>query len=299
MGIKTAGTLKPLQYIKETSFGTLPSGALSYGGKLSTQSQTNSFDIETFCADGSRTAELVNFGAQEVGFDAEVGMYLDDGDYSWTWLLGMALGTSASRADVPSFSALFEAAPDQHYLYRGCKVDTLTLTASGVGKMVMASVKAKAMDGTSGASKSELCTNADATVPALNPVTHNAYPVITLDGSDITVPAMSWTVDIANGLVLKEGIVDGKALKGGSAIYPDGMLTISLEYTIPSTSLTWDRLKMLADEQPRFTVTHKVGGYVLTFSNCWLQPDDMPSRSQTGYDETVTINASDVAWSKA
>lgn len=299
MGIKTAGALKPLQYIKEAAFGVLPTGNLLYGGKLSTQSQTNSFDIETFCADGSRTAEIVNFGAQEVGFDAELGTYLDDGDYSWTWLLEMALGSSASRGDIPSFSALFEAAPDQHYLYKGCKVDTLTLSASGVGKMVMASIKAKAMDGASGATKSELCTNSDATVPALNPVTHNAYPTISLDGESITVPAMSWTIDVANGLTLKEGIVDGKALKGGSAIYPDGMLTISLEYTIPSTSLTWDAFKMLADEQPRFTVTHKVGDYILTFSGCWLQPDDMPSRSQTGYDETITINASDMAWSKA
>ena len=299
MGIKTAGALKPLQYIKESTFGTLPSGTLSYGGKISTQSQSNSFEIETFCSDGSRTTEIVNYGAQEVGFEAEVGTYLDNGSYSWTWLLDMALGTSSARADIPSFSALFEVAPDQHYLYRGCKVDGLTLSASGVGKMVTAQVTAKAMTGKAGSTKSELCSNTDATVPALNPVTHNAYPVITLSSTDTTVPAKSWSISIANGLKLEEGIVDGNALKAGSMIYPDGLLDITLEYTIASTSLIWDKLKMLADEQPRFTVKHTLGGYTLTFSNCWLQPDDMPSRAQSGYDETITVKASDVSWSKA
>ncbi len=299
MGIKTAGALKPLQYIKESTFGTLPSGTLAYGGKISTQSQSNSFEIETFCSDGSRTTEIVNYGAQEVGFECELGIYLDSGSYSWTWLLGMALGTSSARADIPSFSALFEAAPDQHYLYRGCKIDGLTLSASGVGKMVVAQVTAKAMRGQAGSSKSELCSNADADVPALNPVTHNAYPVIELGSSDLIVPAKSWSISIANGLKLEEGIVDGKALKAGSMIYPDGLLDITLEYTIASTSLVWDRLKMLADEQPRFTVEHTIGGYTLTFSDCWLQPDDMPSRAQSGYDETITVKASDVSWSKA
>ncbi len=93
--------------------------------------------------------------------------------------------------------------------------------------------------------------------------------------------------------------MDGKALKGGSLIYPDGLLDLTLEYTVASTSLVWDKLKMLADQQSRFTIKHTVGGYVLTFSNCWFQGDDMPSRSQSGYDETVTIKASDVSWSKA
>lgn len=297
MGIKTAGALKPLQYIEESTFGTLPSGAFSYGGKLSSQSQSNTYDIETFVSDGSRTTELVNFAAQEVGFDVELGTYLDDGAYSWTYLLDLALGSSSARSDIPSFSALFEAAPDQYYLYRGCKVDSLTLTASGVGKAVIASVGAKAMIGKAGSTKAELCSNADATIPALNPVTHNCYPTITL-GSDITVPAMSWSIAIANGLTLKEGIVDGKPLKAGSLIYPDGMLDITLEYTVASTSLVWDRLKMLADEQSRFTVTHKVGEYTLTFSSCWFSADDLPTRGQSGYDETVTIKASDVTWSK-
>ena len=299
MGIKTAGALKPLQYIQESTFGSLPSGAFSYGGKLNTQSQSNSFDIETFCSDGSRTTEIVNYGAQESGFDAELGLYKDSGSYSWTWVLSMALGTSSARADIPSFSSLFEVAPDQYYLYRGCKVDGLTLTASGVGKMVLAKMTAKAMLGKAGSTQSELCSNTDATVPDLDPVTHNSYPVITLDSSDLTVPAMSWSIAIANSLKQEEGIVDGKALKGGSLIYPDGLLDITLEYTVASTSLAWDRLKMLADQQSRFTLKHTIGGYVLTFSGCWLQADDMPSRSQSGYDETVTVKASDVTWSKA
>lgn len=297
MGIKTAGALRPLQYIVESSFGVLPSGQLQYGGKLNTQSQTNSFDIETFCEDGSRTVGLRTWGQQESGFSAEVGTYLDSGSYSWIHLLELALGESGdARGDIDSFSALFQAAPDQFYLYRGCKVNNLTLAASGVGRAMMATIDAVAMRGDAGSTKEELLTNADAEIPQLNPVTHNKYPELTMD-SGITVPAMSYNISIANNLIQKEGIVDGKALKGGSLIYPGDMLGITLEYTVASTSLMWDRLKMAATDG--FDVTHQIGGYVLTFEDCWIPGDDMPSRSQSGYDETLTINASNVSWEAA
>ena len=294
MGIKTAGALKPLQYIVESNFGVLPSGQLSYGGKLQTQSQTNSHDIETFAEDGSRTVGLKTWGQQEAGFSVELGTYLDSGDYSWTYLLKLAMGESgAARGDIDSFSALFEAAPDQFYLYRGCKVNSLTLAASGVGKAMMATMDAVAMIGEEPATtKAQLLSNADATIPALNPVTHNKYPEMSLDS--VVIPAMSYSITIGNNLVQKEGIVDGKALKGGSLIYPGDIMSVSMEYTVASTSLFWDRLKMA--ETDDFTVTHQIGGYELTFEHCWIPGDDMPSRTQTGYDETITFNAANISW---
>ena len=52
-------------------------------------------------------------------------------------------------------------------------------------------------------------------------------------------------------------------------------------------------LKTITDD---FTVTHQIGGYELTFEHCWIPGDDMPSRTQTGYDETITFNAANVSW---
>lgn len=49
-------------------------------------------------------------------------------------------------------------------------------------------------------------------------------------------------------------------------------------------------------ETDDFTVTHQIGGYELTFEHCWIPGDDMPSRTQTGYDETITFNAANVSW---
>ena len=88
--------------------------------------------------------------------------------------------------------------------------------------------------------------------------------------------------------------MDGKALKGGSLIYPGDIMSVSMEYTVASTSLFWDRLKMA--ETDDFTVTHQIGGYELTFEHCWIPGDDMPSRTQTGYDETITFNAVNISW---
>lgn len=298
MGIKTAGALKALQFVKETTFGTTPSTQLSYGGKLASFDHTNTHEIETVVADGARTTEIVTFGKQSAGFSAELGLYRDSGAYSWTQWLELALGDSGeTRGDIDSFSAYVEASPDQHYLFRGSKIDTLTLNATAVGSPLTANLSAVSMQQTMAETKAGVLTNAAATVPALNPVTHSAYPLYVNGSTSITIPAMSYSITITNALTSKEGIVNGMALAAGSAIIPDGALDIRLEYTVVSTSLMWDRLKLA--ETDGFTIRHSIGGYTLTFEDCWLPGDDFPSRSQSVYDETITIQARDVSWTAA
>lgn len=295
MGIKTAGALKAMQYIVESTYGTVPSGQLAFAGKMQGQDPVNNFEIETFGADGSRTTELVTFGKKESGFKAELGIYRNSGTYSWTDLLELAIGQSGeNRGDIDSFSALIEAASDQFYLYKGCKINSLALAGAGVGAQVIASLDVLSMTADEPkTTKNALITNADATVPALNPVTHNTYPQISLSGGT-TIPAMSYNISFGNNLIQKEGIVNGVPLKAGSLMYPGDLLDISLEYTVASTSLMWDKLKMAGTSG--FTVTHDIGGYRLTFLDCWFPGSDMPSRSQSGYDETLSIKASDVSW---
>ena len=293
MGIKTAGRLKALQYRRETAYGTIPVGNLSYAGKMKKFDHRDGFEIDKYGKDGSRVAEIIAFGRKESGYKADIGMYLDDGTYSWTDILKLAVGgPTDARADIDSYTAYMEAAPDQHYMYRGCKVNSLTLDAPGVGAPVMMSLDVYAMDGDMAATKAELLDNADADVPALLPVTYNKYPVCSLDNG-ITIPAMNYKITISNNIVQKEGIVEGKALRAGSIMYPGDLMDVSLEYSVASTSMMWDRLKMAASKG--FTVTQDIGGYQVVFSNCWLE-GDLPSRSQTGYDESLEIHASDLTW---
>lgn len=298
MGYKTAGALKALQYITETTFGTTPSTQLAYGGKLASLDTTNSHEIETVVGDGTRAVELVTWGRQTCGFTAELGIYRDSGAYSWTQWLELALGASGEdRLDIDSFSAYVEASPDQHYMWQGSKIDSLALAATNVGSAVTATVTAVSMLQSLAETKAELLSNAAATIPALNPVTHNAYPIYVNGSTSITIPATSYTITISNALTSIEGIVDGTALSAGSGIIPDGALDIRLDYTVPSTSLVWDRLKYAETEG--FSITHRIGGYDLTFEDCWLPGDDMPSRSQAVYDESIGIQARDVSWSAA
>ena len=306
MAIKTAGSLKALEYVVESDFGTLPETAFSYGGRLVTLNPTAGYEIETVVADGSRNVDLITWGKQTVGLSAEMGMYKDSGDYAWTQWLELALGdsdSSAERGDIDSFEVYVEAASDQHYLYHGCKIDTLTISAESVGGQATATVDAVCMYAEMAATRAELASNTEATEPSLNPVTHNSYPKATMSDGETSydVPAMSYTYTIANALTSKEGIVtvgdsdEGLALAAGSAIIPDGELEITAEYTVVSDSLTWDRLKNAMTED--VTIEHTIGGHTLKLTGCWMPGDDLPSRSQSVYDETVTFKAKNIGWS--
>ena len=291
MAIKVPGSLGGLQIVEESTYGTTPTATdFTYIGYMESMQATNGNNEAEQQADGSRTFDDVVFGAQSASFTADLSLFRNATGYDWKKIVDLAPGSSS---DVPSFTSLMKIASDQYVMLKGCKVDKLTLASAGVGQKVTAKVECKAMQLLPGqSSKAGFGTLGDENDgPAKNAIIYNAYPTTSLSGEAATVPSSKFSITIGNGLVEKEGIVSGTALSAGQGLVPD-KTDISIEYTIMSVSKVWDNLKV--GKTKGFTVTQVIGGYSFVFTGCYLPGDDLPSRSQSTYDETIRIKASGV-----
>lgn len=293
MAIKVPGSLGGLQIAEESIYGIPPATDFEYMGFMRTMNATNGFDPEELQADGKRGYAAVNFGAQTAGISTDMSIFRKSGSYDWTRALELAIGSSTGATDdVASFTSLMRIARDQYVLAKGCKMDKLTLSAEGVGQQIRAKADIKCMQllpeqdtkegfGTLGN---------EAEVPTMIPMTYNAYPTSTIPGAS-TIPSSKFALSISNGLKAKEGIVNGVPLAAGSGLVPD-KCEISLELSVMSTSSFWDNLKLA--KTSGFSVSLVIDGVTITLLGCYLPGDDLPSRSQSEYDETITIKAMNI-----
>ncbi|MDY0237190.1 MAG: hypothetical protein RBR71_14290 [Gudongella sp.] len=295
MAIKVPGSLGGLQIAEESTYGVSPATDFDYIGFMRTMNATNGFDPEELQADGKRGYAAVNFGAQTAGITADMSIFRRSGSYDWRRALQLAMGASTgSTDDIASFTTLMRIARDQYVLAKGCKMDKLTLSSEGVGQQIRAKAEIKCMKLLpEQSSKAGFGTLGDeATVPEMLPMTYNAYPTSTIPGAS-TIPSSKFTLTISNGLKAKEGIVDGVPLAAGSGLVPD-KCEISLELTVMSSSSFWDNMKLA--KTSGFSVSLIIDGVTITLQGCYLPGDDLPSRSQSEYDETITIKANDLTY---
>jgi len=291
MAIKVPGSLGGLQIVEESTYGVTPTDVdFTYLGFMETMQATNNNNEAEQQADGSRTYDDVVFGAQSASLSADLSLFRNAEGYDWKKVVDLTLGTDD---DVPSFTSLMKVASDQYVMMKGCKMDRLTLASAGVGQKVTAKTEIKAMQLLpEKSSKAGFGTLGDEDEgPAKNAIIYNAYPTTSLTGEASTIPSSKFSISIGNSLTEKEGIVGGVALAAGQGLVPD-KTEIAIEYTIMSVSRVWDDLKV--GKTKDFIVTQVIGGYRFVFRGCYLPGNDLPSRSQSTYDETITIKASSV-----
>ena len=294
MAIKVPGSLGGLQYVNEATYGTTPtSTAFNYAGFMESMQGSGNNGEEEQLQDGSRIFDKVIRTQKSAGYDADISLFASASGYVWTAFLALANNPSG---DLGSFTTLMKLASDEYVRFRGCKIDTFQLKAGKVGGKVTASVGVKAMvQDPHGVSKAAIGSmGAENSGPANKvPITYNAYPTTSLEGSAASIPAKSFSYKISNSLKEEEGIVSGVAYAAGTALVPEKM-DIELEYTLTSQNSVWDNLKLQdtsASTSTGFTVTHLIGGKTLTFTNCYVISEDHPSRSQETYVETLRIKA--------
>lgn len=295
MAIKVPGSLGGMQIAEESAYGVPPITDFEYLGFMRTMNASNGFDPEELQADGKRGFGAVNFGAQTASISTELSIFRRTDGYDWTKTLDLAVGaTDGAAEDIPSFTTLMRIARDQYVMATGCKLDKLTLSAEGVGQQVRAKAEVKCMQMLPQESSKEGfgAIGDEAEVPPMLPMIYNAYPTSTIQGAE-TIPSSDFTLTISNDLKAKEGIVDGVPLSAGSGLVPD-KCEIVLELTIMSTSSFWDDLKL--SRTSGFSVFLVIDGVTITLHDCYLPGDDLPSRSQGDYDETITIRASDISY---
>lgn len=289
MAIKTPGALGAIEYINENDYGVTPEpAAMKYLGFMISCHANGDPGAEEHIIDGSRLPGEATFNAHTAGLSLELGLYGDYENYQWANIIALAMGSRSGIQDaIPSFTAIMKFASDQYGMITGAAIDSLTLSTEGVGKKITAKAEIKGKklwEQKATVEEYGHITLEDA--PPLHPITYNAYPTTNISGIPI-IPAHKFTYKITNGLTPQEGIdSDGSCYAAGNGLIP-GQASIELEYEITSTDKLWDNLKMAGTSG--FNVEHIIGGHKFTFSNCHLPGTDQPNRSQTVYNETITI----------
>ena len=299
MAVKTPGSLGALQYIIENTFGTTPGNTdFEYAGFMNTMSGNGNAGEEEQYAEGSRIFDTVLYTQRSAGFSANVSLYRDDTAAGYLWKDIVALAYDPEN-DLDSFTALMRIAADEWVAYTGCKVDTLELSASGVGDKITAALGVKAMRQIpTQASVTAVATALGVTLgdtstgpSSKRPITYSSYPVATIGGASVTIPSRSFSVKINNHLEEEPGIVGGNAYAAGEGLVPQ-LCDVELEYDLLSTGAYWDNLKATEDnDTPLFSITHVIGGRTFTSGKCYVDTEDHPSRAQSTYTETVRIHA--------
>lgn len=291
MAYKTAGSLRAVEYIEETDYGATPAtGTYRFLGIPSKVDHGDGRAIHKMANDGVRNGFAV-YGKRKSGLSVEVPLYAENSsNYAISDILKMALGTaSGPRADIPSYTIYVQAAPDQHYIYRGCKVDTMTIDASDIGAPIRATLSFCCAT-SSQSTETRPAAPAPATIPPLYPIVHASYAKM----GNILIPAKSYKLTVGNHLAKEPGIVGTEAWEAGIMSYPADALSVGASYTVASTSSYWDNLKLWSADA--FDIIQELGAYTLTIAGCMLSGEDLPTRSQSAYDETIAITASNLTW---
>ncbi len=83
MAAYTYGHLKDFNWVDEAAYGTIPAGALSWGGNIEEFSYNIDHQVEWHFIPGSRTAQEQTWGEYKAGFDVKYIARATSGAYEW------------------------------------------------------------------------------------------------------------------------------------------------------------------------------------------------------------------------
>lgn len=286
--IRTKGSLAGFTVRPETTYGVVNAGGTDlYGGTLRTFSHTDKHDMQQDPGDGTMVFSSAYSAGEEYGFSAE--FTVPSSLTTWTDWIKNSVGTlTGFSADTPSFSTVISVASDEHFLYTGCKINSLEISG-GMGEAVVFKADVIARDCTISATRTFGGTTFSAvTKPAGAPITKNSH--VKHGASSCSDKSFSFTV----GRQLKaEGGLEGtRALSAGLGSVPQ-TAEARMSFTVASTSSGWDILKKAGTTGATFSIV--LGGKTITLTKCYFETGDIPARSQSPYDETIGIIAGDVS----
>lgn len=281
---RTKGDMCDIYTGTESEYGTaVPTTA---HGRLKTLSDKTSDESEKYIVCGSRVSSSGTI-IRTTGYSAN--MTLRSGDLA-AWL---ALGYT-TEAELPSYTTEVKVGPQEWHLWKGCTVNTMTLSASQIGGAVTLTTEAVAQwhtskDETDGYSDEKLQTitlaNPTAGSTTSLPVAYNSFPTVTdVSGTEI-VPAKSWSLSINNSLTSLPASGTYIAMSAGQGAYPTD-LDISFSMTIASQiGRKFDRYRENAQV---ITAKVVVDGKTLTIKGT-VDSAGPDRNSESGYDETITL----------
>ena len=276
MTARTAGSLCGFTITNETSYGVTGS-TKKFGGVLSMLETPSDETLEYDQGCGTRAWVNIVKTMESFGWTADFTSITGTDWTDWfTYALGSLSGTISPS--LSSFTALFRVASDEWMQSKGCKVDSMSVSADSFGSAVKFSVKAMA--------KRNTFTTTDMTSSAVaRPTAKPIFYTSQWERNGASIPVKSWTLTIDNSLVGDPGMDNGEALAAGNNSIPYGNINMTLDLTVTSIGPTWDILKQNGVDDDTLTLT--LDGQVITCSGCFLKTD-FPKREQGMYDETIS-----------
>lgn len=299
MTARTKGDLCALTLREEKVYGEIDaSGTSVYAGTMISLDTPEEFTTEDIVKCGSLARGGIFRTGASCGFTATFNMVRGQGWQEW---VRRAIGSlTGVQKETPSFDALFRIASDESILFTGSRVNTLTVSATQIGAPIQ--IKADAMsrwmtvspfaDSDGGSLSMD-----PVAIPLGVPVTFSKPWRWSSNGQDFQeIKGKSFTLTISMSLQGEPGTADPTSdssfqLEAGEGSTPQSS-EITLDITITSVGPEWDRMR--AAFTTGLTFQTEIDGKTVTLSGCNLSPS-MPSRSQSSYDETISVTATDIA----
>ena len=307
MATYTAGELSSLNYVAESTYGTVPATALSWAGDIVSFKPSVDMAENYLYATGSRAFNATARGMANVGYSIECRARADASPYDWEdfWAV-YGLGAAATTADhLGSFtSQVYKAVSGgstYYNFYNGCKFDKFTIAGTGVGEPLIfggdvkaqyistgtAKTNAGILDNTIGANAAE---QTGATIRWTSPCQIN----IAAGGLANFYPK-NWKFTCDNHLTAQPG----NRLGGDSAYYnvavalDEGIRELTFECTLPHNSETYTNAKIAGSAITALTFV--VGTMTVTLSNGVMVANDLPEYKHDLMEESMSIKFKSVA----
>lgn len=306
MSQKTAGELKRLYWVAETTYGSIPTGALSWGADCISLKPKINFHNEPHILEGSRSFGEVTRDSYEVGFVVRGIARESTTGYDWRnlwakYAFGETSGTPALAEHLSSFTAQTgtrRGTASDYNFYNGCKINSLTISSEKPGSLLEFEAEVYAQWITLAESKTISSGMQQKTIGAdPSPVTS---PVLTWNSAltlnSNTIHPDSWKFTVTNNLQRRYGIVVGD----DSVVYPvaisleEGIREIVVEMEMPYESTSYQLAKM---SDSAVSMTIPIGGVVLNLQNGRYIVDDdaMPEYRQDLMTESIRLRFSSLS----
>lgn len=304
MTVRTKGDLCGLTIRTEQQYGKVDaSGTSVYAGTMGTfNTSGNTAEVEAI--NGCTRLKRGDFvTSRAFGYTATFNFIRGQG---WTRWMELATGSlEGIQRQSESYDTAFRVAENDTRIMTGCRVNTLTISASDIGQALEFSVNAvarwyslspfKDSDGTD-------ITMDLASLPSGAPITYLKKWEWSDDGTDFEqIPGKSWTLTINQNLTSEPDVndpddEDGYKLEAGGDSVP-GASEVTLEITVTSVGPEWDQLRH--DLVSGLTFRTEIDGYLVTLTGCRINQGDPDRTADSGYDETISVTATDIVVTEA
>lgn len=281
------GDLCGLTFGMETNYGVPSDSASMYhGGVVTAYDPDPGIEYDEVVDCGKRTMGKKYISKRDVTASISFRMGKDVSLVDWMeYVLGS--GTATDLYQTPkSRTVHIKIASGDHDTLLGANVDKFTIASEELGKAVLFTADLFAKDVVENGATYN---NYGKTISKQTPVRSFSKWVCT-DSSIGTVNSGKWTLTIAQNLQKVAGSNGEITLGSGEEPYL-GNPEVTLEITIPASSRKWDLLRL--EGRDGLTFTTDLGDAVITLSGCMIGGKG-PSRTSDPYDETVTIEATNI-----